>query len=129
MACFYIYTGIRRIMTGKPREEDHDETQHLVDAEQPVCDDVEGKVFLQAVLVNGILAFLHSRHVVTEVPHVDLPVKLVAILLTLKVQKIKSNLLRHRIYKNDSGVLTIKTNVKINIISEKLQSFTSLDKV
>ena len=77
--------SVWRIVMGKPKKDN--DTPHLVDAKQAVGDNVEGKVFLQAVLVDGILAFLDSCHVVTEVPHVDLPVELVAVLLALQARR------------------------------------------
>lgn len=56
---------------------------HLVDLEEPFSDHFHREILLQLVVVNGILLLLHTSHVVAEVPHVDLAVKLVAVLLTV----------------------------------------------
>ena len=55
---------------------------HLVDIEQTVGDDLHGEVLLELILIDGVLALLVARHVVAQVPHVQLAVRLLTQLCT-----------------------------------------------
>ena len=59
--------------------------QVLVDLQQSLGDFFEGEVFLDEFLVHSIPCFFDLVEVVTNVPKVQLAVKLVAVLTTLKL--------------------------------------------
>ena len=57
---------------------------YLVYLEQSFCDDLHGEVFLEFIVIHGVLERLGFGHAVTVIPHVHLVVKLITILITLK---------------------------------------------
>jgi len=56
---------------------------YLVDAKKAGRDRVKREVLFENVLIDGVHALLDASHVVPQIPHVDLVIKLKPILLTL----------------------------------------------
>jgi len=56
---------------------------YLVDAKKAGGDRVKRKVLFENVLINTVHPLLNACHVVAQIPHVDLVVKLKAVFLTL----------------------------------------------
>lgn len=58
--------------------------KYLINFKQAFGDYREWEVFLQLILINNVFPFFDTCHVITHVPHVDLVIKCISILFTLK---------------------------------------------